>query len=212
MVKFWNLFFGKKTASSTEDFMQKYLIVGLGNIGDEYVNTRHNIGFDVVDALAKKNAVDWRLDRLAFITQYKLKGKLVTLIKPTTYMNLSGKALKYWMDKEKITLENVFVIVDDLALPLEKFRVRESGSDAGHNGLKDIQFVLQSNKYSRLRFGIGNVFAKGEQVSFVLGKWKPKEQALITQKIDVATTIIEKFILEGVTNAMNFCNSLTISN
>jgi peptidyl-tRNA hydrolase, PTH1 family len=191
--------------------MNKYLIVGLGNIGDAYENTRHNIGFDVVDAFAKKNNGEWKLERLANVATCKLKGKQIILIKPTTYMNLSGKALKYWMDKEKIGIDNVFVIVDDLALPLEKNRIRAEGTDAGHNGLKDIQFMLQTTKYPRLRFGIGNVFAKGAQVDFVLGTWHKDEEELVKKKIELCTTIIEKFVLEGLTNTMNYANKLIVT-
>jgi peptidyl-tRNA hydrolase, PTH1 family len=191
--------------------MNKYLIVGLGNIGEAYINTRHNIGFDVVDAFAKKNNSEWKTERLANVATCKLKGKQIILIKPTTFMNLSGKALKYWMDKEKIEIDNVFVIVDDLALPLEKNRIRADGSDAGHNGLKDIQFMLQTTKYPRLRFGIGNVFAKGAQVDFVLGTWLKDEEELVKKKIELCTTIIEKFVLEGLTNTMNYANKLVVT-
>ncbi len=190
--------------------MNKFLIIGLGNIGEEYKNTRHNIGFDVVDAFAKKNNAEWKVERLASVANCKIKGKQIILIKPTTYMNLSGKALKYWMDKEKIELENIFVIVDDLALPLSKNRIRGDGSDAGHNGLKDIQFMLQTTKYSRLRFGIGNVFAKGTQVNFVLGKWLFDEVELVQKKVELCTELIEKFVLEGLTNTMNYANKLEV--
>lgn len=191
--------------------MNKYLIVGLGNIGDEYAHTRHNIGFDVLDYIAQKNDATWKLERLAYTTQIKIKGKVVFLIKPTTYMNLSGKALKYWMDKENIAVDNVLVVVDDLALSIDKFRLRNEGSDAGHNGLKDIQFNLNTTKYPRLRFGIGSTYAKGQQVDFVLGKWDQSEIALIHKKIEVAKEIVEKFVLEGIHSTMNFSNGLKIS-
>jgi peptidyl-tRNA hydrolase, PTH1 family len=191
--------------------MNKYLIVGLGNIGLEYAHTRHNIGFDVVDFFAQKKEIDWHTDKLATVATCKIKGKQVILIKPSTYMNLSGKAVKYWMDKEKIEKEHIFVIVDELALPLEKFRVRGSGSDAGHNGLKDIQYMLQSNEYPRLRFGIGNQFPKGQQVNFVLGRWSEAEKPIIQQKIEIASLIIEKFVLEGLTSTMNYSNSINIT-
>jgi peptidyl-tRNA hydrolase, PTH1 family len=191
--------------------MTKYLIVGLGNIGAEYSHTRHNIGFDVVEALALKHDAEWQIDRLAAKASLKIKGKQLILIKPTTYMNLSGKALKYWMDKENVAIDNILVIVDDLALPLERFRVRGDGSDAGHNGLKDIQFMLNTTKYPRLRFGIGNEFTKGQQVDFVLGKWDESEILLVKKKIEVATQIVEKFVLEGITHTMNFCNNLIIA-
>lgn len=138
----------------------KFLIVGLGNIGAEYAHTRHNIGFDVVEALAAKHGASFKTDRLAAITEFKLKGKLLVCIEPSTYMNLSGKAVKYWMDKEKIPAEHVLVIVDELALPLSKIRLRPGGSDAGHNGLKSIQELLQTTAYPRLRFGIGNDYRR----------------------------------------------------
>ncbi len=190
--------------------MNKYLIVGLGNIGEQYINTRHNIGFNIIEVFAEKNNAQWRIDRLAYVTEFKIKGKAIFLIKPTTFMNLSGKALKYWMDKEKIALENVLVLLDDLALPIEKLRLRGDGSDAGHNGLKDIQFMLQSTKYARLKFGIGNNYPKGMQADFVLGKWKKEEVTIAVKKIDIAVNTIEKFILEGLTPAMNYCNSFIV--
>jgi peptidyl-tRNA hydrolase, PTH1 family len=187
----------------------KYLIVGLGNIGTEYAQTRHNIGFDVVDAFARKHNVAFSLDRLADVAECKWKGKTFFLLKPTTYMNLSGKAVKYWMDKEKIPLENIFVIVDDLALPLEVIRIRPGGSDAGHNGLKSIQEVLGTNQYARLRFGIGNNYPKGRQVDFVLGKWKGEEMPVVLQKIDKSCEIIESFATLGTQRTMNNYNNLT---
>ena len=156
--------------------MSKFLIIGLGNIGLEYMHTRHNIGFDVVDAFVLKHGGLFKMDRLAEVAEVKWKGKTFMCVKPTTFMNLSGKAFKYWVDKEKINIENTLTIVDDLALPLSKIRLRGSGSDAGHNGLKDIQLTLGTDAYPKLRFGIGNDFQKGRQVDFVLGKWKPEEQ------------------------------------
>ncbi len=190
--------------------MKKYLIVGLGNIGNEYINTRHNIGFNIIEVIAQKYNAEWRVDRLAYVAECKIKGKAIFLIKPTTFMNLSGKALKYWKDKEKIDIENILVLLDDLALPIEKLRLRGEGSDAGHNGLKDIQFMLQHNKYARLRFGIGNNYAKGMQAEFVLGKWKKEEADIAIKKIDVAVNTFEKFVLEGLTPAMNYCNSIVV--
>jgi PTH1 family peptidyl-tRNA hydrolase len=184
----------------------KYLIVGLGNIGYEYDATRHNIGFDVADAFVIKHGGKFEQDRLAFVANVKWKGKQFVVIKPTTYMNLSGKALKYWMDKEKIALENVLVIVDDLALPLEALRLRPSGSDAGHNGLRDIQATLGTTNYPRLRFGIGNNFPKGKQVDFVLGKWKPDEMPIIHEKVLTSIDIIESFAAMGMARTMNTYN------
>lgn len=188
--------------------MSKYLIVGLGNIGSEYDGTRHNIGFDVVDALAKHWNQNFDVDRFASVAYNKFRGKQVVLIKPTTYMNLSGRAVKYWMDKEKITIENILVVLDDLALPLEKIRLRPSGSDAGHNGLKSIQESLASQQYPKLRFGIGNDFPKGRQVDFVLGKWSATEKPIVEHKIRSCVDIIESFITQGIERTMNQVNKL----
>lgn len=187
----------------------KFLIVGLGNIGAEYHHTRHNIGFDVADALAAKHNVSFNSDRLADVATIKWKGRILIVIKPTTYMNLSGRAVKYWMDKEKITAENMMVILDELALPLEVIRIRPGGSDAGHNGLKSIQESIATNQYPRLRFGIGNDFPKGRQVDYVLGKWTAKEQPVVLQKIDKCVEIIESFATAGLPRTMNNYNNLT---
>lgn len=185
----------------------KFLIVGLGNVGDEYAHTRHNIGFDVVNAFVQKHKASFRVDRLAYVAEVKWKGKNFVCICPTTFMNLSGKAVKYWMGKEKIDINNILVIVDDLALPLNKLRVRPGGSDAGHNGLKSIHEILTSNNYPRLRFGIGNDFPKGQQSDYVLGKWKKEEEPLVKLKIDIATSVIEDFAAQGITAAMNRVNN-----
>lgn len=184
----------------------KFLIVGLGNIGAEYDSTRHNIGFEVADSFVIKNGGTYNLDRHAFVSEVKWKGKIFVVIKPTTYMNLSGKAVKYWMDKEKIPLENVLVILDDLALPLGSLRLRGSGSDAGHNGLKNIQATLMTDKYPRLRFGIGNDFPKGRQVEFVLGKWKPSEVPAIQETLLKSIEAIECFATQGISKAQNMFN------
>ena len=191
--------------------MSKFLIVGLGNVGSEYNHTRHNIGFDVLDAFVIKNNGQYKLDRLAYVAEVKWKGRIFICIKPTTYMNLSGKAFKYWLDKEKIELENTLTIVDDLALPLSKIRLRASGSDAGHNGLRDIQLTLGTDKYPKLRFGIGNNFPKGMQVEFVLGKWFPEERPVVSKKIEKSTEIIEQFATIGIEKAMNFANTLAFT-
>ncbi len=187
----------------------KYLIVGLGNIGPEYHHTRHNIGFDVADAFAAKHQAAFRSDRLADVAEIRWKGKTFVVIKPTTYMNLSGRAVKYWMDKEKIPVENVLVIVDELALPLESIRIRPGGSDAGHNGLKSIQETIGTNQYPRLRFGIGNDFPKGRQVDYVLGKWSAKEEPVVQQKIDKCAEIVESFAAMGLQRTMNNYNNVT---
>ena len=189
----------------------KFLIVGLGNIGDEYAHTRHNIGFDVANAFVQKHREVFRVDRLAYASEIKWKGKTFVCICPTTFMNLSGKAVKYWMDKEKISLNNVLVIVDDLALPLSKLRVRPTGSDAGHNGLKSIQEVLGTKDYPKLRFGIGNEYPKGHQADFVLSKWKKTEEPLVKLKIEKAVEVIETFAIQGIATAMNLVNNQEFS-
>lgn len=155
--------------------MAKFLIAGLGNAGNEYAHTRHNIGFDVANYFVTKHGGQFKTDRLAYVSEVKYKGKIFIVICPTTFMNLSGKAFKYWMDKEKIPLENTLTIVDELSLPLEKIRLRASGSSGGHNGLKDIETILGTVNYPKLRFGIGNNYPKGMQADFVLGKWRPDE-------------------------------------
>ncbi len=180
--------------SSLRQFMTKFLIVGLGNPGDEYTSTRHNIGFDVLDYLAKQKEGTWESVRHGWRTEIGIKGRKLILIKPNTYMNLSGKAVAYWMQQEKIPLENLLVIVDDLALPIGKLRTRLKGSPAGHNGLKSIEATLGTEAYPRLKFGIGNDFPKGRQVEFVLGKWKLEEEPIISKAIEDATKEVEKFV------------------
>jgi peptidyl-tRNA hydrolase, PTH1 family len=191
--------------------MNKFLIVGLGNVGDEYRHTRHNIGFDVVDAFVAKHNGLFQLSRLAYTSEIKWKGKTFFCIKPTTYMNLSGKAFKYWMDKEKIALENTLTIVDDLALPISKLRLRPSGNDGGHNGLTDIQITLGTDKYPKLRFGIGNNYPKGMQAEFVLSQWWDAEVPIIRQKIDKSVEIIESFASIGIEKTMNAVNNLSFT-
>jgi peptidyl-tRNA hydrolase, PTH1 family len=191
--------------------MSKFLVVGLGNIGAEYAHTRHNIGFDIVDLFVKKHGGIFQLERLADAAECKLKGKKVLCIKPTTYMNLSGKAVWYWKEKEHIAIENILVVVDEIALPLEKIRIRSGGSAGGHNGLKSIEECLSTSEYPRLRVGIGNDYAKGRQSEYVLGKWKPAEEAQITRKIDVCVNIVENFITQGITLAMNEFNKMIIT-
>jgi len=188
--------------------MTKFLIVGLGNIGLEYAHTRHNIGFDVVSAFVIKHGGFFKIDRLAEVAEVKVKGKIFICIKPTTYMNLSGKAFKYWQDKEKITLENTLTIVDDLALPIDKLRLRPTGTDAGHNGLKDIQLTIGTDAYPKLRFGIGNNYPKGRQADFVLGKWLITEQPIIQTKIDTCVNMVEDFAFIGLEKTMSKYNQL----
>jgi PTH1 family peptidyl-tRNA hydrolase len=190
--------------------MTKFLIVGLGNIGQEYQNTRHNIGFDVVEAFVSKHGGLFKTERLAEVAEVKYKGRSIICIKPTTYMNLSGKAFRYYYDKEKVELQNTLTIVDDIALPLSKLRLRGSGSDAGHNGLKDIQAVLSTNEYPKLRFGIGNDYPKGTQVDFVLGKWNKDEQSVVNAKVDKSVEAIESFIFIGLQRTMSLINNIEI--
>ncbi len=187
-----------------------FLIVGLGNVGNEYVHTRHNIGFDVVSAFVFKHGGLFKTDRLAEVAEVKWKGKIFICIKPTTFMNLSGKAFKYWLDKEKILLENSLTIVDDIALPLNKIRVRPSGTSGGHNGLADIEITLGTDKYPKLRFGIGNNFPKGMQVNYVLGKWFPEDVALVNRKIEKCVEVIESFAAVGIEQTMNLYNKMDI--
>lgn len=187
--------------------MSKFLLVGLGNPGIQYAHTRHNIGFDILDAFVKKHNGLFQTARLADLAEVKFKGKLFVCIKPTTYMNLSGKAVKYWLDKEKIEIKNSLVIMDDLALPLDKLRLRKKGSDAGHNGLKDIQATLGTDEYPKLRFGIGNNFPKGMQVEYVLSRWSPEEQSLVNLKIEKCISIIEDFAHIGIDKTMNSINN-----
>ena len=191
--------------------MSKFLIIGLGNIGPEYAHTRHNIGFDVLDAFVMKQGGFFKSDRLADVAEVKWKGKTFICIKPTTFMNLSGKAFKYWMDKENIEVENTLTIVDDLALPISKIRLRASGSDAGHNGLKDIQLTLGTDAYPKLRFGIGSDFRKGQQIDFVLGKWDTAEKKIVDSKIGKCVEVIESFASIGMSRTMTMANALEIT-
>lgn len=175
-----------------------YLIIGLGNPGDKYEETRHNIGFKVLDALAKEAGTTFQLKKLAEVTEIKIKGRKLILIKPTTYMNLSGKAVNYYMQQEKITRENILVITDDLALPFGKLRMKGKGSDGGHNGLKDIQAQLNSTEYARLRFGVGAEFSKGQQVDYVLGEWNSEERLTLNERISTAAEMVKSFATIGL--------------
>jgi len=186
----------------------KQLIVGLGNIGNEYSDTRHNIGFMILDALAKASNVVFDVNkRYGAIAELRLKNKQLILLKPYTYMNLSGNAVRYWMQKEKIELENMLIVVDDLALPFGSLRLKTKGSDAGHNGLKHIQEILETLNYNRLRFGIGNDFPQGRQIDFVLEPFTEEEQKLLPERIDKAVEIIKSFALAGVNITMNSFNN-----
>ncbi len=185
----------------------KYLIVGLGNIGDEYSNTRHNIGFIVADAVAQHFKTSFAVGRLASIATFSFKGRQVVLIKPNTYMNLSGKAVKYWLTKEKILPENCLVIVDDLAIPLGTLRLRKKGSDGGHNGLISIIENLGTTEFPRLRIGIGNDFAKGYQVDYVLARWTKEEEKVLLPKIEQSVDIVKNFTTVGIDRTMNLFNT-----
>jgi PTH1 family peptidyl-tRNA hydrolase len=215
------LFSSTKTASET-DYMKpevhehqknnmksvsnKFLIVGLGNIGAEYVNTRHNIGFKVLDFLAKKKGLSFETVKLGALAEYKFKGRTFLLLKPNTYMNLSGKAVKYWMEKEGIPLENVLVITDDLNLSFGTIRIKPKGSDGGHNGLKNINLILNTQNYTRFRFGISDQFKKGQQIDYVLGEWEEDEELQLPERLELASEIVQSFGTAGLENTMNTFN------
>lgn len=186
--------------------MKKFLIIGLGNIGSEYVNTRHNIGFKVVDFLATQENTSFATAKLGDIAEIKIKGRTIILLKPNTYMNLSGKAVKYWMEKEKIEKENILVITDDLNLEFGTIRIKPKGSDGGHNGLKNIQQLLNTTEYPRFRFGISDQFKKGKQVDYVLGEWNEEEKEKLKERLQVASEAIKSFALAGLNNTMNEFN------
>ena len=222
MLKWLNKLFSKKETENNTDYMKpevhehqknnikkvsnKFLIVGLGNIGAEYVNTRHNIGFKIVDFLAKKEGINFETVKLGALAEYKLKGRTFLLLKPNTYMNLSGKAVKYWMDKENIPLENVLIITDDLNLSFGKIRIRKKGSDGGHNGLKSIHATLNTTDYTRFRFGISDEFKKGKQIDYVLGEWDAEEKAALPERLELASEIIKSFGTAGLENTMTAFN------
>jgi PTH1 family peptidyl-tRNA hydrolase len=184
----------------------KYLIVGLGNPGAKYENTRHNIGFKVVESFAKEFEGTFALDKQAEVTRVKFKGRTIILAKPTTFMNLSGKAVNYWMQQEKISIENVLVVTDDLALPFGKLRMKGKGSDGGHNGLKDIQATLNSAQYARLRFGVGSDFREGQQSDYVLGEWSADENDLMADRINTCKEFIKGFTTIGLQRTMSNWN------
>ena len=185
----------------------KYLIVGLGNPGSKYENTRHNIGFKVLDAFAKEQEVTFTTERHADVATAKFKGRTLVLIKPNTFMNLSGKAVNYWMQQENIAKESILIITDDIALPFGKLRMKGKGSDGGHNGLKDIQAVLNTAQYARLRFGVGNDFHPGRQSDYVLGEWNSDQQAALPERIDTAIEFIKGFATIGLARTMSNWNN-----
>lgn len=198
--------FNKPETDTNTRLMKKFLIVGLGNIGAEYVNTRHNIGFKAVDFMANEAGVAFETVKLGAMAEIKVKGRSLLLLKPNTYMNLSGKAVQFWMEKEKIAKENVLIITDDLNLAFGTLRIKAKGSDGGHNGLKNIQQVLNSSEYPRLRFGISDAFKKGQQVDYVLGEWTVEETAALKERLQTVSDAVKEFALAGLNNAMNNYN------
>ena len=201
----WIFKFFKKQ-KSTSFAMNKFLIVGLGNIGAQYANTRHNIGFKILNQYAKKEQIEFQTAKLGDVAQHKVKGKTIFLLKPNTFMNLSGKAIKYWLDKEHIPLENLLVITDDLNLSFGTIRIKGKGTDGGHNGLKNTQLVLNTSDYPRFRFGISDQFKKGQQVNYVLGEWNETELSLLEERLTISTEIINAFVLSGLNETMNQFN------
>ena len=196
----------KKTAEEVTDPMKKFLIAGLGNIGPKYENTRHNIGFKILDELAAKQEAVFTTQKLGDIAQFRYKGRTFVLLKPSTFMNLSGKAIQYWLQKEKIAVENLLVVTDDLNLPFGTLRLKTKGSDGGHNGLKDIQAQLNTTKYNRFRFGISAEFSKGQQIDYVLGEWSEEELKELPGRLKISAELIESFATAGVSNTMNSFN------
>ncbi len=186
--------------------MKKFLIVGLGNIGDKYTNTRHNIGFKILDEVAEEHNVAFETDKLGDVTTFRFKGRTFVLLKPSTFMNLSGKAVKYWMDKEKIGIDNLLVVTDDLNIDFGTIRVKAKGSDGGHNGLKDIQEKLNTTKYPRFRFGVGANYSKGRQVDYVLGEWDKEETSQLIERLPTSAKVITSFGTAGLANTMNTFN------
>lgn len=202
----WIKIIFKKQEVKTNSQMKKFLIVGLGNIGSEYANTRHNIGFKILDYFANKENLSFQTVKLGDLAEHSIKGRKLLFLKPNTYMNLSGKAVKYWMEKENIEKENIFVITDDLNLSFGTIRIKSKGSDGGHNGLKNIQQTLNSTEYPRFRFGISDQFKKGQQVDYVLGEWNDEEKLKLPERLEVAKKAIESFVLAGLQITMNEFN------
>ena len=205
MINFFrNIFL--KTEETEEQLMKKFLVVGLGNIGPKYHNTRHNIGFRILDALASEEDLTFETQKLGDLTTFKLKGRTIILLKPNTYMNLSGKAVRYWMEKEKIPMENLLVITDDINISFGTIRLKAKGSSGGHNGLKDIEAQLNTSAYNRFRFGVGAEFSKGRQVDYVLGEWNEEEEKDMQQRLKKSTELIRSFVTAGLSITMNTFN------
>lgn len=205
MLSFFGRIIGKKPQEEIPS-MKKFLIVGLGNIGPKYHNTRHNIGFKILDYLAHQESLSFEPNKLGDVATYKFKGRTFILLKPSTFMNLSGKAVNYWLQKEKVPLENLLVVTDDLNLPFGTIRLKMKGSDGGHNGLKDIQAYLNTTKYNRFRFGISNEYGRGRQVDFVLGEWEEEENEKMKERLKVSVELIKSFGTAGVNITMNTFN------
>ncbi len=201
---FYKLFSIK--VETKEELMKKFLIVGLGNIGDKYTNTRHNIGFKIVDEVAEEHKVTFETDKLGDIATFRFKGRTFILLKPSTFMNLSGKAVKYWMDKENISIENILIVTDDVHIDFGSIRLKAKGSAGGHNGLKDIQEKLNTQQYARFRFGVGGNYSKGRQADFVLGEWNKEETSLLIERIPTSAKVIPSFGTAGLANTMNTFN------
>ena len=202
----WFLTIFKKNKQEDTIPMKKFLIVGLGNIGSEYANTRHNIGFKVLDYIANQEGISFQTVKLGEIAELKIKGRTLLLLKPNTFMNLSGKAVKYWLEKENIEKENMLVITDDLNLAFGTIRIKTKGSDGGHNGLKNIQLLLNSSEYPRFRFGISDAFKKGQQINYVLGEWDAEEKEKLKERLEISSEIVKSFALAGLNNTMNTFN------
>ncbi|MBN2214733.1 MAG: aminoacyl-tRNA hydrolase [Bacteroidales bacterium] len=185
----------------------KFLIAGLGNIGNEYQNTRHNIGFKILDALAASSNIHFSTLRFGALAEYKYKGRILILLKPSTYVNLSGKAVRYWLRKEHVSIENLLVIIDDIALPFGKIRLRPHGSDGGHNGLLSINQILGHQDYARLRFGIGSEYEHGLQVDYVLSEWSDEQNKILPERIRLCHDVIHSYVTVGIEKTMNLYNS-----
>jgi len=203
---FKSLFKGNKSLLDESDSMKKFLIVGLGNIGEEYSETRHNIGFKILDSLSKEEDFNFETAKLGDVGTFKVKGRSILCLKPSTYMNRSGKAVKYWMEKENIPLENLLIIADDINLTFGTIRLKTKGSDGGHNGLKDIQQHLLTTNYNRLRFGVGSDFGKGKQIDYVLGEWNVEERDALVKRYERIRELVRAFVLSGVNRTMNEFN------
>ena len=202
---FFSNLFGTKVETK-EELMKKFLIVGLGNIGEKYTNTRHNIGFKILDEVAEENKVTFETEKLGDVATFRFKGRTFILLKPSTFMNLSGKAVKYWMDKENISIENILVVTDDVHIDFGSIRLKAKGSAGGHNGLKDIQEKLNTQQYARFRFGVGGNYSKGRQADFVLGEWNKEETSLLIERLPTSAKIIPSFGTAGLANTMNTYN------